>query len=300
MNNHQNITRAIAKTWKSQPTVEGAGVHLCRAFGFAQLPQLDPFLLLDAFRSENPEDYKRGFPWHPHRGIETITYLLDGEVEHKDSLGHRGLIAAGDAQWMTAGSGIIHQEMPRGDAKGQMWGFQLWANLPKRDKMMPPRYRELSRNDIPQVVTPSGAVVRVVSGAIDGVVGPVREIVVDPEFFDVSVPAGKSFRHLTKPDHTVFAYVIDGAGYFEPRAAKNPFEKTGADALGESTVVLYGAGSEIVVAADRRPVRFLLISGKPLNEPIAWHGPIVMNTQAELRLAFEEYQRGTFLKHGRA
>jgi len=300
MKNSPKIVRAVAKTWKSQPTIEGAGVRLRRAFGLAQAPQLDPFLLLDAFRSENPEDYRRGFPWHPHRGIETITYLLDGEVEHQDSLGHRGLIAAGDVQWMTAGSGIIHQEMPRGDGKGHIWGFQLWANLPKRDKMMAPRYRELKRNQIPRIVTPRGAVVRVVSGEIDGVVGPVREIVIDPEFFDVSLPAGKSFGHSTKPDHTVFAYVIDGEGYFDPRAAQNPLENAGADPLGEGTVVLYGAGSEIVVSTGPKAVRFLLVSGKPLNEPIAWRGPIVMNTEAELRLAFEEYQRGAFIKHGQA
>ncbi len=300
MKDNPKIVRAVAKTWKSQPTVEGAGVHLQRAFGFAQAPKLDPFLLLDAFRSENPEDYKRGFPWHPHRGIETITYLLDGEVEHGDSLGNRGVIAAGEVQWMTAGSGIIHQEMPRGDGKGQMWGFQLWANLPKRDKMMAPRYRELKAHQIPQVLTATGAVVKVVSGEIDGVVGPVREIVIDPEFFDVSVPAGKSFRHPTKPDHTVFAYVIDGEGYFDPRATENPSESTGAGPLGEGAVVLYGAGSEIVVSTGPKAVRFLLVSGRPLNEPIAWHGPIVMNSQAELRLGFEEYQRGTFVKHGRA
>jgi redox-sensitive bicupin YhaK (pirin superfamily) len=294
----ENIIRAVAKTWKSQPTVEGAGVHLERAFGFAQMPQLDPFLLLDAFRSENPEDYKRGFPWHPHRGIETITYLLDGEVEHGDSLGNRGLIAAGDVQWMTAGSGIIHQEMPRGDGKGQMWGFQLWANLPARDKMMAPRYRELKRDQIPRIATDDGVIVRVVSGTVDGVRGPVREIVTDPDFFDVSLPAGKSFRQKTKPDYTVFAYVTDGEGYFDPSYAASGEIDT--QPLGQGTMVLYGAGDELVVTADKRPVRFLLVSGRPLKEPIAWHGPIVMNTQAELRIAFEEYQRGTFVKHGRA
>jgi hypothetical protein len=303
MKTDEHMIRAVAKTWKSQPTVEGAGVHLKRAFGFNEAPQLDPFLLLDAFRSENPDDYKRGFPWHPHRGIETITYLLDGEVEHGDSLGNRGLIAPGDVQWMTAGSGIIHQEMPRGDAGGEMWGFQLWANLPARDKMISPRYRELKRDQIPQVVTGDGAVVRLVSGAIDGVRGPVREIITDPEFFDVSLSAGKSFRHKTKPDHTVLAYVIDGEGYFDPRGAaseKKAFEERPTPVFGEGTVVVYGAGDEIHVAADRRSVRFLFISGRPLKEPVAWHGPIVMTTQAELRIAFEEYHRGTFIKHGRA
>ena len=300
---NQNITRAVAKTWQSKPTVEGAGVHLQRAFGFSEVPQLDPFLLLDAFRSENPDDYKRGFPWHPHRGIETITYLLDGEVEHGDSLGNRGIIAAGDVQWMTAGSGIIHQEMPKGDDKGQMWGFQVWSNLPAHAKMMAPRYRELKQDEILQVTTADGAIVRIISGEVDGVRGPVREIVTDPEFFDVSVPAGKSFRHETKPDHTVFAYVTEGEGYFDPRhspsAGENEFDKTRSHAFGEGTVVLYGTGHEIVVATNKRPVRFLLVSGRPLNEPIAWHGPIVMNTQEQLRIAFEEYQRGTFVKHER-
>lgn len=304
MRANENITRAVAKTWQSKPTVEGAGVHLKRAFGFSEAPQLDPFLLLDAFRSENPEDYKRGFPWHPHRGIETITYLLDGEVEHGDSLGNRGIISAGDVQWMTAGGGIIHQEMPKGDGKGQMWGFQLWSNLPARDKMMAPRYRELTRDQIPQVTTEDGAMVRVICGEVEGVRGPVREIVTDPEFLDVSLPAGKSFAHKTKSDHTLFAYVMEGEGYFDPRhsplAGENYLDKARSRAFAEGTVVLYGSGHEIVVATDKRTVRFLLVSGRPLKEPIAWHGPIVMNTQEQLRIAFEEYQRGTFVKHDQA
>jgi hypothetical protein len=285
------ILRPVAKAWKSQPTLEGAGVHLRRAFGFHEVPNLDPFLLLDAFRSENPDDYRAGFPWHPHRGIETITYMLDGEVEHGDSMGNRGLIAPGDVQWMTAGSGIIHQEMPKGDRKGQMWGFQLWSNLPRSQKMMDPRYREVKQAEIPTVKTPDGASVRVVAGEIGGVRGPVGEIVSDPEFLDVSLPAGKTFTHPVKAGHTVFAYIAEGEGFFDPA---NPRAAMAAD-----TLVLYGAGNTVTVTTDRKPVRFLLVAGKPLNEPVAWRGPIVMNTQAELRTAFEEFEHGTFVKHGR-
>ena len=287
----ETILRPVAKTWKSQPTLEGAGVHLRRAFGFQEVPNLDPFLLLDAFRSENPDDYRAGFPWHPHRGIETITYMLDGEVEHGDSMGNRGLIAPGDVQWMTAGSGIIHQEMPKGDRKGQMWGFQLWSNLPRSQKMMDPRYREVKQAQIPTVKTPDGASVRVVAGEIGGVRGPVGEIVSDPEFLDVSLPAGKTFTHPVKAGHTVFAYVSEGEGFFDPA---NPRAATTGD-----TLVLYGAGNTVMVTTDRKPARFLLVAGKPLGEPVAWRGPIVMNTQAELRTAFEEFERGTFVKHGR-
>ena len=288
-----NHSRKVKKVWKSQPTIEGAGVHLKRAFGFSEAPQLDPFLLLDAFHSENPEDYKKGFPWHPHRGIETITYILDGDVEHGDSLGNRGLISAGDVQWMTAGSGIIHQEMPKGDRKGEMWGFQLWSNLPARHKMMDPRYREVKQGEIPQVKTAGGATVRVIAGEVAGVRGPVREVVTDPEFLDVSLPAGKSFTHPVKPEHTVFAYVVEGEGYFD---AEEPFTREAPDAYGEGTLVLYGAGNGVAVKTDKKPVRFLLVAGRPLDEPIAWYGPIVMNTEAELKTAFREYQEGTFVK----
>ena len=252
-------TRAIAKVWKSKPTVEGAGVHLSRAFGNHELPQLDPFLLLDDFHSENPEDYKRGFPWHPHRGIETITYVLDGDVEHGDSMGNRGLISAGDVQWMTAGNGIIHQEMPQGDGSGRMWGFQLWSNLPASQKMRDPRYREVKRTAIPQVKTPDGASVRVICGEVGGVRGPVHEIVTDPEFLDVSLPAGMPFPHPTKEGHTVFAYVIEGEGYFD--AGRDPFasEAVGESyfdmsrpcACGEGSLVLYGPGSGIVVGVPK-------------------------------------------------
>jgi redox-sensitive bicupin YhaK (pirin superfamily) len=294
----QNGTRdrAIKSVWTSRPTIEGAGVHLRRAFGFDEVPRLDPFLMLDAFRSENPDDYRRGFPWHPHRGIETITYILDGDVEHGDSLGNRGVISAGDVQWMTAGSGIVHQEMPRGDARGQMWGFQLWANLPARDKMMDPRYREVKDAVIPRVATPDGAAVRVICGEVAGVRGPVREIVTDPEFLDVSLPAGRTFRHPTKAGHTVFAYVSEGEGAFEPPGADTA-DAPRPRAYGADTLVLYGPGDGIVVTAEDRPVRFLLLAGRPLGEPVAWYGPIVMNTREELKTAFREYEQGTFVKH---
>jgi quercetin 2,3-dioxygenase len=289
--------RPIEKAWKSTPTIEGAGVHLKRAFGFTEVPQLDPFLLLDAFHSDDPEDYKRGFPWHPHRGIETITYVLDGDIEHGDSLGNQGIISAGDVQWMTAGSGIIHQEMPKGDGRGEMWGFQLWANMPASNKMMEPRYREVKQDAIPAVKTPDGATVRVICGEVAGVRGPVREIVTDPELLDVSLPAGTSFTHAVKGGHTVFAYVAEGEGYFD---AGGTADRARPSASGAGTLVLYGRGDHIAVTAQGRPVRFLLVAGRPLGEPVAWRGPIVMNTQEELRTAFQEFQQGTFVKHPRS
>jgi redox-sensitive bicupin YhaK (pirin superfamily) len=301
----QFIQRTIKKIWKSEPTIEGAGVHLRRAFGFHELPILDPFLLLDDFRSENPADYKAGFPWHPHRGIETITYVLDGDVEHGDSMGNRGNISAGDIQWMTAGSGIIHQEMPKGNRKGQMFGFQLWANLPAKSKMMDPRYRGIKSNDIPKITTPENATVRIICGEVNGVQGAVRDIVTDPEYLDIELPAGKSFTHPVKLDHTAFAYVIGGEAYFDQ--AHNPFAHEAAGVnyfdmrppcpCGDGALVLFGDGTHVTITTDKSSVRFLLISGKPLNEPIAWYGPIVMNTQEELRQAFQEYQAGTFIKN---
>lgn len=297
--------RAIKKIWKSQPVIEGAGVHLKRVFGFHELPLLDPFLLLDDFRSENPDEYKAGFPWHPHRGIETITYVLDGDVEHGDSMGNKGNISAGDVQWMTAGSGIIHQEMPLGNSKGQMLGFQLWANIPAHSKMMNPRYRGITSNEIPLVTTSEGAKVKVICGEVNGTVGPVRDIVIEPEYYDIEIPAGKTFVHQVKPDHTVFAYVIDGKAYFDP--ARSPFmhDAAGANyfdmqppcACSDGMFILYETGgSHVTITTDKHSVRFLLISGKPLNEPVAWYGPIVMNTKEELRTAFEEYKNGTFVK----
>ncbi len=281
--------RPVARTWKSRPTVEGAGVRLRRAFGFHELPALDPFLLLDDFRSENPADYRAGFPWHPHRGIETITYVLDGEVEHGDSLGNRGVITPGDVQWMTAGSGIVHQEMPRGDRKGRMFGFQLWSNLPRRDKMREPRYQEVKADRIPLVRTAGGAAVRVMAGEEGGVRGPVRDIVSDPAFLDVSLSAGARYERRTPADHTVFAYVFEGEGMFHPASD---------EASGDGTLVLYGPGGFLEVRAGRRPVRFLLVSGRPWREPVAWHGPIVMNTREELEAAFRELREGTFVRSG--
>ena len=299
--------RRIKKVWKAKPTIEGAGVRLKRVFGNHEVPQLDPFLLLDDFRSNDPAEYVRGFPWHPHRGIETITYVLAGDVEHGDSLGNRGVISSGDVQWMTAGSGIIHQEMPKGDREGRMWGFQLWANLPARHKMMDPRYREVKRDDIPEATTAEGATVRVVCGEVAGVRGPVREIVTEPDYLDVSIPARSTFRHPVKAGHTVFAYVFEGEGYFDPErdpyaredVGERYFDMERPCVCGNGTVVLYGPGDTVAVSTEERPVRFLLVSGRPLGEPVAWYGPIVMNTQAELRVAFREYEQGTFVKHAR-
>ncbi|GFO70319.1 hypothetical protein GMLC_38980 [Geomonas limicola] len=296
--------RRIAKIFKSRPTIEGAGVHLKRAFGYSQVPLFDPFLMLDDFHSANPAEYLAGFPWHPHRGIETITYVLEGVVEHGDSMGNRGVIGAGDVQWMTAGSGIIHQEMPKESPSGVMWGFQFWANLPAERKMMAPRYQEVKAAEIP-VATVDGVQVRVVAGEVAGVRGPVRDVVIDPELLDVSIPAGGEFRHPLPEGHTAIAYLLDGEGFFDERRDPFDVEMVGAGwmdlsrrcCLGPETVVLYEPdGSEIRVRAADRPVRFLFISGKPLHEPVAWYGPIVMNTQDELRVAFDEYAKGTFVK----
>jgi redox-sensitive bicupin YhaK (pirin superfamily) len=299
------VIRKIRKVLKSKPTIEGAGVHLKRAFGFREVPMFDPFLLLDDFRSDNPDHYVKGFPWHPHRGIETITYVLDGDVEHGDSLGNKGIISSGDVQWMTAGSGIIHQEMPKGDRNGKMYGFQLWANLPSREKMMDPRYRDVANEQIPEVKFPNGTTIKTISGEVSGIKGPVQDIVIDPEYIDVTVPANSEFRHPTKQGHTVFAYIIDGQGYF--CREKNPFtyEVEGRNYfdvqrdpfVGNGTIVLFDDGDEIRVFTEERKLRFLLISGKPIGEPVAWYGPIVMNTSEELRIAFEEYKQGTFIKY---
>jgi len=281
------VLRTIRKVWRSRPTIEGAGVHLKRAFGNQEAPRLDPFLLLDDFRSDDPSKYLPGFPWHPHRGIETITYVLEGDVEHGDSMGNRGDITAGDVQWMTAGSGIVHQEMPRGDARGRMGGFQLWANLPASHKMMDPRYRDVKRGEIPEVPMEGGALVKIVSGRVNNVQGPVRDIVTDPEYLDVAVPAGGRFTHPVKKGHTVFAYVIEGSATFG----------TERESLyGSETLVHYADGDAVSITAEKEPVRFLLVSGKPIGEPVAWYGPIVMNTDEEIRIAFEEYRKGTFIK----
>lgn len=296
--------RRIRKVWKSKPTIEGAGVHLKRAFGYYQVPDLDPFLLLDDFRSGDPDHYLKGFPWHPHRGIETITYVLRGDVEHGDSMGNRGVISSGDVQWMTAGSGIIHQEMPKGDKKGFMWGFQLWANLPASQKMMAPRYRGVENRQIPEVPLKNGVKARVISGKVDGTQGPVQDIVTNPEYLDVTVPAGVAFTHPVKRGRKVFAYVIDGEGYFDPGrdafghevVGNNYFDFERSCICANETIVHYGDGDEVTVSADKNGLRFLLASGQPIGEPVAWYGPIVMNTQEELRIAFEEFRKGTFIK----
>ena len=299
--------RKINKVWQSKPTREGAGVRLNRAFGYDQVPQFDPFLLLDDFRGDDPADYLQGFPWHPHRGIETITYVLAGEVEHGDSMGNKGVITPGDVQWMTAGSGIIHQEMPQGDEKGRMYGFQLWANLPASHKMMEPRYRDVKRAQIPEVSLAQGVKVKIICGRVNGTTGPVQDIVTAPEYLDVSVPAGAEFHHPIRRGHTAFAYVFEGEGYFDPERDAYAHEVIGANyfdfdrrcVCGDRTIVYYGDGDEVAVFAPTRPVRFLLISGLPISEPVAWYGPIVMNTQKELQQAFKEYQEGTFIKHGK-
>jgi redox-sensitive bicupin YhaK (pirin superfamily) len=297
--------RKIKKMWKSRPTVEGAGVHLKRAFGNYEMAQLDPFLLLDDFRSDNPKHFVKGFPWHPHRGIETITYVLRGVVEHGDSIGNSGVIDSGDVQWMTAGSGIIHQEMPKGDGKKVMSGFQLWANLPASHKMMDPRYRDVKSRQIPEIALKNGAKVKIICGELSGVEGPVRDIVTDPEYLDVSLPGEATFTHRIAKGKNVFAYVIEGEGYFDPDRDSYAHEVIGTNYFdfkrsclcSNETVVLYGDGDEITVTPDKNGVRFLLASGKPIGEPVAWYGPIVMNTQEELRVAFEEYQNGTFIKY---
>jgi quercetin 2,3-dioxygenase len=279
--------REVRKITRTTPTIEGAGVHLQRVFGFGQEESFDPFLLLDHFGSGNPDDYRRGFPWHPHRGMETITYILSGNVEHGDSLGNKGVIGSGDVQWMTAGSGIIHQEMPKGDSSGGMWGFQLWANLPRSHKMMKPRYQELKAAQIPEVVQPGGARIKVVAGSVDGIQGPVRDIIIDPQYLDVTLPTRGSFDHPVTPGHTCFAYVFEGEGRFE-ESQKSP--------VTAGHLVLFGDGERVVVKAGDTSLRFLLIAGRPIGEPVAWHGPIVMNTEEELRVAFAEYRAGTFIK----
>jgi redox-sensitive bicupin YhaK (pirin superfamily) len=305
---HPKVTmptdRAVKRLTESVPTLEGAGVRLRRAFGFGNTSDFDPFLLLDDFRNDRPADYVAGFPWHPHRGIETITYVLAGTVDHGDSMGNRGTIDAGDVQWMTAGSGIIHQEMPRGDEAGRMHGFQLWANLPSRLKMTKPRYQEVKAADIPVVHDDDGTKVRVVTGEFHGTKGPVDEIAARPTYLDVSVPPGVRKRLQVETNRHAFAYVFAGSGKFpgasDPRAVKTeapgplgllaPVEAT------DRSLVLFDSGDEVVVQAGDEGVRFLLVSGEPLEEPVAWQGPIVMNTRDELRQAFHELEAGTFLK----
>lgn len=283
--------RKIKKTFKGIHVIEGAGVHLKRGFSHDQVPLFDPFLLLDDFRSDTPSKYLKGFPWHPHRGIETITYMLDGAVEHGDSLGNSGVIYSGDVQWMTAGSGIIHQEMPTGDGDGRMGGFQLWANLPASHKMMDPGYREIKSAFIPEVDAPGGVRVRIIAGELLGESGPVRDIVTEPEYYDITVPAGAFYEQSVKAGNTVFAYVVEGRGSFTV-----PDENLVHEYSDRETVVLFDSGDRVTVKTEDEPVRFLLISGRPIGEPVAWRGPIVMNTKEELMHAFDEYEKGTFLK----
>jgi redox-sensitive bicupin YhaK (pirin superfamily) len=295
--------RPVKRVIKSKPTLEGAGVHLRRAFGFGNTTDFDPFLLLDDFRNDVPEEYLKGFPWHPHRGIETITYVLAGTVNHADSLGNQGAIGAGDIQWMTAGSGIIHQEMPKGDDVGRMHGFQLWANLPASQKMTAPRYQEVKNTDIPEVIDDDGTRVRIITGSFWGTRGPVDGIAADPTYIDVSVPPGRKKVIPVETTHHSFAYVFAGAGKFcnasGPLAVPTePVEwldtRPPAEADNRS-LVLFDNGDEVVVHAGEEGIRFLLVSGKPLQEPVAWYGPIVMNTQEQLRQAFEDLEKGTFL-----
>jgi redox-sensitive bicupin YhaK (pirin superfamily) len=281
-------TRTISETSSSVPTLEGAGVHLRRAFGFETPERYDPFLLFDDFRSDLIDHYIKGFPWHPHRGIETITYVLKGDVEHGDSLGNKGIISDGDIQWMTAGSGIIHQEMPQGDADGSMHGFQLWLNLPAEEKMCPPRYRDVKAGDIPTVELENGTTVKIICGELDKIMGPVSGISTRPEYLDVTMPPAASFSHSCHAGHTALAYVINGSGRFAPDSSK---------LCSNTDLIRFSDGDEISIEASTTGLRFLLFSGKPLGEPIAWRGPIVMNSEEQLQQAFREYQEGTFLKH---
>ena len=298
--------RPVKRIIQAKPAIEGAGVKLRRAFGFGDTGEFDPFLLFDDFRNERPEDYLAGFPWHPHRGIETITYVLAGTVRHGDSLGNQGALGAGDVQWMTAGSGILHQEMPEGDPAGRMHGFQLWANLPSSLKMTTPRYQDITGKDIPEVTDDDGTTVRIVCGDFWGKRGPVDGIAADPRYLDISVPPGK--RKVLPVETTLhaFAYVFEGSGTF--RDASRPFgvltERGGPEEgvlvreeIGNRSLVLFDRGDEVTVEAGDEGIRFLLVSGKPIEEPVAWYGPIVMNTRAELQQAVSELNDGTFIKH---
>lgn len=297
--------RPIRQVIQTKPTIEGAGVKLQRAFGFGKTKDFDPFLLLDDFRNDNPQDYVAGFPWHPHRGIETITYVLAGSVEHGDSLGNRGKMTAGDVQWMTAGSGILHQEMPKGDPQGRMHGFQLWANLPASLKMTDPRYQDIPSSAIPEATDDDGTRARVISGEFWGKRGPVEGVAADPSYLDISVPPGKKKRLKVETTRNAFAYVFAGSGTFRdssgPQAvlteqAASPDASAAYD-VNNHSLVLFDRGDEVVVQAGRDGIRFLLVSGKPLEEPVAWYGPIVMNTQEQLHQAVQELNDGTFIKH---
>jgi len=296
--------RPVKRLSQARPTMEGAGVHLHRAFGFGNTTDFDPFLLLDDFRNERPEDYLAGFPWHPHRGIETITYVLAGTVEHGDSIGNKGAIEAGDIQWMTAGSGIIHQEMPKGDGKGRMHGFQLWANLPAAKKMTDPRYQEVKAKDIPVITEDDGTIARLVCGTFWGKRGPVEGIAADPVYVDITVPPGLRRTLPVAVTSQAFAYVFEGSGTFcnasdplpVPTESAHWLETSLPTEVDNRSLILFDSGDEVTVQAGEQGIRFLLVSGRPLKEPVAWYGPIVMNTDDELRQAFGELQKGTFLR----
>jgi redox-sensitive bicupin YhaK (pirin superfamily) len=299
--------RPVKRIIQATPAIEGAGVKLRRAFGFGDTGEFDPFLLLDDFRNDRPDDYRAGFPWHPHRGIETITYVLAGTVEHGDSLGNAGTLGAGDVQWMTAGSGILHQEMPQGDPQGRMHGFQLWANLPAARKMTPPRYQDIAAAEVPEITDDDGTRVRVICGEFWGKRGPVDGVSADPRYLDVLVPPGRRKSLPVETTRHAFAYVFEGSGTF--LAASQPFgvlterrvddrERRIREQTGNRSLVLFDSGDEVTVEAGQEGIRFLLISGQPLREPVAWYGPIVMNTQAELQQAVAELRDGTFIKRG--
>jgi redox-sensitive bicupin YhaK (pirin superfamily) len=297
--------RPVLSQSQATPTMEGAGVKLHRAFGFNDPELSDPFLLFDDFRNDRPQDFLRGFPWHPHRGIETITYVLAGTVEHGDSLGNRGTLGAGDVQWMTAGSGIMHQEMPQGNVVGQMHGFQLWANLPGHLKMTAPRYQDVKGADIPEIVDDDGTRVKIIIGEFWGRRGPVDGIAADPQYLDIFVPAGVKKTFKVDTYRRAFAYVFQGSGKFsdasKPAGVLLEKELMGQevnvrDLSGNRTLIRFGTGDEVTVQAGDDGIRFLLISGAPLEEPIAWHGPIVMNTRAEIQQAIRELNNGTFIR----
>ena len=298
-------SRPVLSESRAHPTMEGAGVHLHRAFGFSEPEALDPFLMFDDFRNDDPRAYAAGFPWHPHRGIETITYVLAGTVEHGDSLGNRGSLSGGDVQWMTAGSGILHQEMPQGDAAGRMHGFQLWANLPSALKMTAPRYQDVKSADIPVVTDDDGTRVKVITGSFWGQRGPVDGIAADPQYLDISVPPGHRRSFKVDTYRRAFAYIFAGSGTFRdasrPQGVLVEKELQGEevnirDLSGNRTLVRFGTGDEVTVQAGPEGIRFLLISGAPIEEPVAWHGPIVMNTRAEIRQAMQDLRNGTFIK----
>ncbi|ARM30532.1 pirin family protein [Prosthecochloris sp. HL-130-GSB] len=301
-----NKPRTIRKLFKSKPVTEGAGVELKRVFGFNEVPQFDPFLLLDDFTSDDPQHYLMGFPWHPHRGIETITYVLEGSIDHRDSLGNKGTIHPGDLQWMAAGSGIIHEEMPLGSTKGIIAGFQLWLNLPAAEKMSPPRYREIKAAEIPEVHTDEQVTMRVIAGTMQNTTGPVDGLSVKPLFLDVIIPPSTSWNISVDPEQTVFTYTIAGAAWFSHNTEELPFhtldrinyfDMDTTALVTPQTAVLYNTdGDHLHIVTDVEPVRFLLLTGTPLDEPVAWHGPIVMNTEAELNQAFEDYRNGTFVQ----